>query len=89
MPKLFLSIITAVLFAAGAAPAQTPAPKPSNEQNPEATCPVGANCAPQPMSQSSTAPTASRPAAGDVTGSTAPPSNVKNPEHTCPPGTTC
>jgi hypothetical protein len=89
MPKLFLGIMTAALFATGAALAQTAATKPSNEQNPEATCPVGANCAPQPMSQSSAAPSQSRPAAGDVTGTTAPPSNIKNPEHTCPPGTTC
>jgi len=47
MAKLFLGIMTAALFATGAALAQTAATKPSNEQNPEATCPVGANCAPQ------------------------------------------
>jgi hypothetical protein len=89
MPKLLLSIIAAAVFATGAALAQTAAPKPANEQNPEATCPIGANCAPQSTSQNTAAPAQSRPAASDVTGSTARPSNEKNPEHTCPPGSTC
>jgi hypothetical protein len=89
MSKLLLGIITAAVFAAGAASAQTAAPKPATEQNPEATCPVGANCAPQSTSQSTAAPAQSRPAASDATGSTARPSNEKNPEHTCPPGSTC
>ena len=56
---------------------------PPNQQNPEATCPAGANCAP------SQAGAASRPGAPsapvEATGSTARPSGDKNPEHTCPP----
>ena len=89
MPKLLLSVITGVVLAAGAASAQTAGPnRPPNEQNPEATCPAGANCAPG-QSSSTAAPAQSAGAGADVTGSTARPSNEKNPEHTGPPGTKC
>jgi hypothetical protein len=88
MAKLFLAVITSVLFAAGAASAQTSAPK--DAQNPEATCPAGANCVPGPTSSSATAPPQVRPTSSDVTRSTAQPSSEKkNPEHTCPPGSRC
>ena len=89
MSKLLLSMIAGAVFAAGAASAQTATPNRSNEQNPEATCPAGMNCAPGQASPSTASPSQSRPAASDVTGSTARPSSEKNPEHTCPPGTTC
>jgi hypothetical protein len=89
MPKLLLSVITGVVLAAGAASAQTATPdRPPNERNPEATCPVGANCAPGQASSTS-APAASTGTTSDVTGSTARPSSEKNPEHTCPPGSKC
>ena len=89
MPKLLLGLITGLVFAAGAVSAQTAAPNRPDSGNPEATCPVGANCSPGQTSPGTAAPAQPRPAAGDVTGSTARPANEKNPEHTCPPGSTC
>jgi hypothetical protein len=89
MPKFYLTVMTGVLLAAGAAFAQTTAPSSPNNQNPEATCPIGANCAPGQVSSTTATPATSGPTSGDVTGSTARPSNEKNPEHTCPPGSKC
>ena len=68
MSKLLLSMIAGAVFAAGAASAQTATPSRSNEQNPEATCPAGMNCAPGQASPSTASPSQSRPAASDVTG---------------------
>jgi len=87
MPKFLTSLLLSAALG-GAALAQTPSPNaPPNQQNPEATCPAGANCAP------SQAGAASRPGAPsapvEATGSTARPSGDKNPEHTCPPGSKC
>ena len=89
MTKLVIAAIT-VLFTVGAASAQMSAPTNPNAQNPEATCPAGANCAPGQASPGATGATQPRPTASDVTGSTAQPSSEKkNPEHTCPPGSKC
>jgi hypothetical protein len=90
MTKLVIAAVTSVLFTAGAASAQTTAPTNPSAQNPEATCPVGANCAPGQASSGATGATQTRPTSSDVTGSTAQPSSEKkNPEHTCPPGSKC
>ena len=56
MPKHLPKLIIGVLFATSAAAAQTTAPSGPNAQNPEATCPVGANCAPGQPSQGAAAP---------------------------------
>jgi hypothetical protein len=56
MPKLLPKLMIGVVFAAGTAAAQTAAPSGPNAQNPEATCPVGANCAPGQPSQGAAAP---------------------------------
>ena len=90
MTKLVIAAITGVLFTVGAASAQMSAPSNPNAQNPEATCPAGANCAPGQASPGATGATQPRPTSSDVTGSTAQPSSEKkNPEHTCPPGSKC
>jgi hypothetical protein len=88
MPKLLLALITGVMFSAGAASAQTAPSTSPDKQNPEATCPSGANCAP---GQASPSP-ARRDSDAGSTGSTARQSSdptKDNPEHTCPPGSKC
>src|SRR5215216_1151207 len=69
MPKLLLSMITGVVFAGGTVYAQTATTNPPNNQNPEATCPVGANCAPGPTSPSTTGAAQTPTARSDATGS--------------------
>jgi len=87
MPKFLTSLLLSAALG-GAALAQTPSPNaPRNQQNPEATCPAGANCAPSQAGAASRPGAPSAPA--EATGSTARPSGDKNPEHTCPPGSKC
>src|ERR687897_3871813 len=100
MRKLLIGMVAGVVIGAGPAFAQTGASNPPNTQNPEATCPAGANCAPgQASSTSPAAPAPSTPAATGTTGSAARPSSdagsaprpssERNPERTCPPGSRC
>jgi hypothetical protein len=101
MRKLLIGMTAGVVIAAAPAFAQTGAPNPPNAQNPEATCPVGANCAPGQATSSTSpaAPAPSTPASTGTTGSTARPSSdagsaprpssERNPERTCPPGSRC
>jgi hypothetical protein len=89
MRKLFICMAAGVVIGAVPAFAQTGAPNRPNAQNPEATCPQGANCAPGQASSSPAAPGPSRPAQSEATGSTARPSSEQNPERTCPPGSRC
>jgi hypothetical protein len=89
MRKLLIGMVAGVVIGAGPAFAQTGASDRPNTQNPEATCPAGANCAPGQASSSPAAPALSRPASSEATGSPARPSSEQNPERTCPPGSRC